>query len=137
MVFNSFEEIEAYVRQAMIDCATATAQEMINIMKQQIEQAYGGYSPSMYVRTMALLNTPEINIASESEIETEFKDNGGWYSLRGSSAGAHFFALEGLEGGYTWGRGETNIYDSSVERCKTEAVQYYFDCMKAHGIPLQ
>lgn len=131
--FNSFEEIEARIRQAMMSSAEATAQEMINIMKQQIEEAYGAYSPSVYVRTMALQNTPEINHADITGMETEFKDNGGWFSVY---SGDHFFALEGLEGGHTWGRGATNIYDSSVERCYSEAVDFYFRTMKSLGVPL-
>lgn len=137
MVFKSIDEMRRYTLRIMDDCATLTAQEMVDIMKRKIEEAYRSYSPKMYVRTMDLMNTPQEVMANNKKIVTEFMDNGGWYSLVGRTQGQHFFALEGLEGGYSWGRGATNIYEEAKQDCFTDGVQYYKECMKAFGVPLK
>ena len=104
-------------------------------MREEIENAYNSYSPSMYVRTGDLLNTPQIIQANSSGMTTEFVDNGGWYSLVGKTKGQHFFALEGLEGGYSWGRGATNIYPTSLAKCYAIIPEKYEQCLNAFGIP--
>lgn len=136
MVFNSIGEMKQYVLGVMDDCALICANEMIEIMRQEIEQAYDSYSPSLYVRTGDLLNTPQIREASNKRMVTEFMDNGGWYSVQGSTKGQHFFALEGLEYGTTWGRDKTNIVPFSMVKCYSEIPKTYKDCMKAFGIPI-
>ena len=135
MIFDSMTELRSYVLRVMNDCAQICAEEMLEIMREEIENAYNDYSPSMYVRTGDLLNTPQIIQADSSGMTTEFVDNGGWYSLVGRTKGQHFFALEGLEGGYSWGRGATNIHPTSVLRCYEYIPQYYERTMNALGIP--
>ncbi len=135
MIFNSMADLRAYVLSAMEDCAQICAEEMLEIMREEIENAYNSYSPSQYVRTGDLLNTPQIIKANNDGMVTEFVDNGGWFSLVGKTAGQHFFALEGLEGGTTWNRGATNIYPTSVSRCYDYIPMYYERCLNAMGIP--
>lgn len=136
MVFDSLGELEAYVLKTMDSCAKLSAEQMLEIMRDEIEQAYNSYSPSMYVRTGALLNTPEVISANRSGMVTEFMDNGGWYSLVGKTKGQHFFALEGLENGTTWGRGATNIVSFSTVKCYAVIPDFYRQCMEAFGIPI-
>lgn len=137
MVFDSLSELKAYVERAMESSAEKSADEMLEIMREEIEDAYGSYSPSMYDRTGDLENTPQIISADKSGMEVEFADNGGWYSLVGKTAGQHFFALVGLESGTSWGRGATNIYETSKQRCYAMIPEYYVRCMKALGIPIE
>jgi hypothetical protein len=91
----------------------------------------------MYSRTGDLLNTPQIIQADSSGMTTEFVDNGGWYSLVGRTAGQHFFALEGLEAGTSWGRGATNIYSFSAVKCYSNIPDKYKKCLISFGIPIQ
>lgn len=137
MTFNSIDEMRKYVLSIMNDCAYLTSERMLEIMKQQIEDAYNSYSPSMYVRTGDLLNTPQRISANSRGIKTAFVDNGGWYSLVGQTKGHHFFALEGLEAGTSWGRDATDIYQNSVDICHIEIGDFYVDCMKKFGVPIK
>lgn len=136
MVFNSMEELRNYVLSTMDNCAKLCADDMIEIMKQEIENAYNSYSPNMYVRTYDLLNTPQIIKADREGMTTEFVDNGGWYSMVGATKGQHFFALEGLENGSSWNREETNIHPFSVVKCYSEIPQRYKTYMVSFGIPI-
>lgn len=135
MIFDSMTELRSYVLRVMNDCAQICAEEMLEIMREEIENAYNNYSPAEYVRTGALLNTPQIISADSDGMVTEFMDNGDWFSLVGSTAGQHFFALEGLEGGYSWGRGATSIHPTSVSRCYMNIPMRYERTMNALGIP--
>lgn len=135
MIFDSMAELKSYVLKAMEDCAQICAEEMLDIMREEIENAYNNYSPVQYVRTGDLLNTPQIISATNDGMVTEFIDNGGWYSLVGKTKGQHFFALEGLEGGYSWGRGATSIHSTSVARCYEKIPMYYERTLNALGIP--
>jgi hypothetical protein len=137
MIFDSLAELESYVRGVMDKCAGICAEEMLEIMREEIENAYNSYSPSMYSRTGDLLNTPQIIQADSSGMTTEFVDNGGWYSLVGRTAGQHFFALEGLEAGTSWGRGATNIYSFSAVKCYSNIPDKYKKCLISFGIPIQ
>lgn len=137
MVFKSIDEMRRYTLKIMDNCATLTADEMIVIMKKKINDAYGNYKPKMYDRTGDLEETPFKIYANSQGMATMFIDNGHWFSLVGRTAGQHFFALEGLEGGYSWGRGATNIYEESKEECYTNGVKYYKERMKAFGVPLK
>jgi hypothetical protein len=129
-------ELKKYVLGVMEDCAEICAEEMLEIMREEIENAYNNYSPVQYVRTGELLNTPQVISVSSDGIVTEFVDNGNWFSLVGKTKGQHFFALEGLEGGYSWGRGATSIYSTSVDRCNNRIPDYYARCLRAFGIPI-
>lgn len=135
MIFDSLADLERYVKNIMNDCAYLCAEEMLEIMREEIEDAYSSYNPKMYVRTGDLLNTPQIIQANNKGMITEFVDNGGWYSLVGKTAGHHFFALEGLEGGYTWDRPTTNIHPNSIQKCYSRIPEYYEKCLNAFGIP--
>lgn len=137
MVFDSLSELKAYVERAMESSAKKSADEMLEIMREEILDAYGSYNPKVYERTGDLENTPQIIVADKSGMTTEFMDNGGWYSLVGQTAGQPFFALEGLEAGTSWGRGATNIYETSKTRCYAMIPDYYIRCMKALGIPIE
>lgn len=137
MVFDSLSELKAYVERAMETSAKRSAEEMLEIMREEISNAYHSYSPKVYDRTGDLENTPQIIMADKSGMTTEFMDNGGWYSLVGRTAGQHFFALEGLEAGTSWGRGATNIYELSKTRCYAMIPDYYIRCMRALGIPIE
>ena len=137
MVFDSLAELKTYVERAMATSAERSAEEMLEIMREEISYAYSGYNPKVYDRTGDLENTPQIIIADENGMTTEFMDNGGWYSLVGKTAGQPFFALEGLEAGTSWGRGATNIYETSKTRCYAMIPDYYIRCMKALGIPIE
>lgn len=137
MVFDSLSELKAYVERAMESSAKKSADEMLEIMREEILDAYGSYSPKVYERTGDLENTPQIIVADKNGMTTEFIDNGGWYSLVGRTAGQPFFALEGLEAGTSWGRGATNIYELSKTRCYAMIPDYYIRCMKALGIPIE
>lgn len=135
MVFDSMGELKAYVLGVMDDCAKLSAERMLEIMEQEIEDAYNSYSPNIYVRTGDLKNTPQIMSANRTGMHTEFVDNGGWYSLVGKTAGQHFFALEGLEGGTTWGRDATHIHPFATVKCYSEIPNFYKECMNKFGIP--
>ena len=137
MVFDSLSELKTYVERAMENSAKKSAEEMLEIMREEILDAYGSYSPKVYERTGDLENTPQIIVADQSGMTTEFMDNGGWYSLVGRTAGQHFFALEGLEAGTSWGRGATNIYETSKARCYVMIPDYYIKYMRALGIPIE
>lgn len=135
MVFDSMSELRNYVLNVMDDCATICAEEMLEIMRREIDEVYNSYSPSMYVRTGDLKNTPQIISANRNGMHTEFVDNGGWYSLVGKTAGQHFFAMYGLEGGHTWGREGTSIHPNSVVNCYAQIPNKYKEVMNAFGIP--
>lgn len=137
MVFDSLSDLKKYVENAMEISAKKSADEMLEIMREEIRDAYGSYSPSVYDRTGELENTPQLISADNHGMEVEFADNGGWYSLVGRTAGQHFFALVGLESGTSWGRGATNIYEGSKQRCYAMIPDYYIRCMKALGIPIE
>ena len=142
MVFDSMGELEAYVLKIMDNCAEICAEEMLEIMENEINnQVYNGYSPNMYVRTMELLRTPTKISADRSGMHTRFEDNGGWYSLRGSAKGQHFLPFYGLEEdlhstGGTWGRGSTDVIGQSDEMCKMNIPMKYKEAMRAFGIPI-
>lgn len=133
MIFDSIADLRKYVEGVMDDCAQMCAQEMLEIMREEIQNAYFEYTPKKYFRTGQLLNTPQIILADSSGMTTEFVDNGDWFSVY---TGEHFFALEGLEGGTTWGRGATTIHPTSVARCQAQIPDYYARCMRAFGIPI-
>lgn len=137
MEFGSISEMESYAKSLMNISAMICAEEMIEIMKEQIQDAYNSYQPSIYVRTGELLETPQIVSASSDGMETEFEDNGNWFSLVGKTAGQHFFALEGLEGGSTWGRGATQIYDFSVSQCQSKIPDLYIEHLRRMGVPIR
>lgn len=133
MIFDSIADLRKYVEGVMDDCAQMCAQEMLEIMREEIQNAYFEYSPKVYFRTGQLLNTPQIISADSNGMATEFVDNGDWFSVY---TGEHFFALEGLEGGTTWGRGATTIHPTSVARCQAQIPDYYARCLRAFGIPI-
>lgn len=136
MEFGSIAELESFAKSLMNISAMICAEEMIEIMKEKIKEAYNAYSPSMYHRTGDLLETPQIVSANADGMETEFEDNGGWFSLVGSTAGQHFFALEGLEGGHTWGRSATHIHASSMTTCYSEIPTLYIKTLQRMGVPI-
>lgn len=136
MVFDSMGELKAYVLGVMDSCAEICAEEMLEIMEQEVQNAYNDYHQTMYVRTGDLKKTPTKISADRNGMHTEFADNGGWYSLVGATKGQHFFAMYGLEGGYSWGRDATTIHPDSKLRCYAEIPKTYRECMKAFGIPI-
>ena len=142
LVFDSMSELRNYVLNVMDDCAIICADEMLEIMRKEIDdQVYGEYSPSMYVRTMDLSKTPIIISADRTGMHTEFADNGGWFSLYGQAKGHHFFPLYGLEqewdfgNGGTWGRGRTQVRQQSINECFIKIPDKYKEVMNAFGIP--
>ena len=142
MVFDSLSELKTYVERAMETSAKRSAEEMLEIMREEISDAYGSYSPKVYDRTGDLENTPQIIVADQNGMTTEFMDNGKhvliiYDDLIRQTAGQHFFALEGLEAGTSWGRGATNIYELSKTRCYAMIPDYYIRCMRALGIPIE
>ena len=137
MEFGSISEMEAYAKSLMNITAMICAEEMVEIMKDKIQEAYNSYQPSIYQRTRDLLDTPQVMSASSDGMETEFEDNGNWFSLVGKNKGQHFFALEGLEGGHTWGRGATDIYDSAVAQCRSDIPDLYIKTLQRMGVPIR
>ena len=137
MEFGSISEMESYAKSLMNITAMICAEEMVEIMKDKIQEAYNSYQPSIYQRTRDLLDTPQVMSANSDGMETEFEDNGDWFSLVGKTKGQHFFALEGLEGGHTWGRGATDIYDSAVAQCRSDIPDLYIKTLQRMGVPIR
>ena len=67
--------------------------------------------------------------------ESEFSDNGSWYSLiTGASVGN---PIKFLEAGTTWNRGATSIMSTSLGIMESRIPIYFASQMRARGIPIE
>ena len=97
-------------------------------------EVYDAYSPERYERTNALRLSPTIVSVGREGVRIEFADNGHWHSVK---TGEHFYALYGLEGGYTWGRPPSNIMrEVTSNGFKDQISNIYIGSMRRQGIPI-
>lgn len=129
MEFGSLEELKAYVESCIAKSMSECAKEQKKIMEEVTREQVGGISGDMF-------NSPQITNVTKDSCETEFMDNGGWTSLVGKNKGNHFFAMYGLEGGYTWNRGATSLMDTSSHRIESQIPLVYLRIMLGLGIPI-
>lgn len=142
MVFNSLDDLVNYVESKHSEVMQAVGNEMVQIAKEEImNQLYLCYVPQDYTRTRAMMDSPKINYFDNHNVIMEFINVGDWKShgygmstYKGN--GSPFFALEGLEAGTTWGRGNTNIVEGSFNRIVSEIPKVYKDELKSMGIPI-
>lgn len=135
MEFSSLEELVNYVERMNTIAMYGVGEEMKNIMKEETQkQVYDAYSPEQYVRTKDLMNSIDVVAKGNDFVETEFQDNGEWYSVKD---GQPFHAIKGLESGSTWGRGSTNLMDVSENRIEAEIPREYKQIMNGLGVPMK
>ena len=137
MIFHSIDEAIKHIEGCMEVASYVTAELMLEIMREEIQNGYDDYSPNIYARTGDLLNTPQLLKVSKDGFITSFEDNGVWYSLVGATKGQHFFALHGWENGTSWGRGASQPYEMSVTRFVGEVVPTYVNSLRGQGVPLR
>lgn len=127
MEFNSLEDLIRYVKisssKAMSDVADKTKETLEIEIKNQVT-GYEGY----------LFDAVNIIEVSDIDAEVEISDNQGWTSL--ISGNSFRNAMYGLEGGFTWGREQSNIMDSAEKTLETKVPKTYKDTMKNMGVPI-
>lgn len=140
MVFGSIEEVEAYLKKCMASASQVMAEETKDSARNIISSQLIGYGarPSGYPfdyqgSTGATQNTPTTVMASATGMEVELQDNGGWYSVM---TGGHFFSLDGLESGSTWGRGATSIMSNWESWCSANLDKIFLSSMQGMGVPI-
>lgn len=128
------------IESANIVSVNAVGQHVQEEFKKLVErEVYDAYSPKTTSedwggRTGALRLSPTIVSVGANGVKVEFADNGNWTSW---STGKHFYALYGLEGGYTRGRPPSNIMrEVTSGSFQSGIADEYQDTMKAQGIPI-
>lgn len=135
MEFSSLEDLVSYVEKMNSVAMYEVGEEMKDIMKDEThKQVYQAYSPEEYQRTYDLMNSIDVVSLGKDFVETEFQDNGGWYSVK---YGSHFHAIKGLEDGATWGRSGTNLMSESESRIESEIPREYKKIMNGLGVPMK
>lgn len=71
--YSSLAELKAAMMRELNKAMKASAEEMKNKMKEEIQTFYAGGSPAMYVRTGKLGNTPMTTPISSSDTTVSFK----------------------------------------------------------------
>lgn len=129
MIFGSLEEMVAHIKV----CNGVASKEMADKSKEEaakiIESELMGWQGS----TGDTAKTPTTVSASSSMMEVELKDNGGWFSV---ITGEHFFSIDGLEGGTTWGRGKSSIMNNWNDWCSSNLDRIYLASMRGQGVPI-
>lgn len=134
MDFNSLDDAMAYIRSQNAKAMNVVGKEMEDIMKEEVRsQVYNAYSPQEYDRTGDVEKCARVTETSATSVVAEFADEGGWTSVKGG----HYNAYEGLEDGWTWGRGETNLMETSESRIESEIPNEYKGTMNSLGVPVK
>ena len=127
-ILNKIENASARALQQTGEYVEQEFSEMIQ------KQVYQSYSPRVYSRTGALGESPRMISLSKYHATIIFRDLGNWESVITEEP---FFALLGLEGGYTWGRGATNIgREISSNEFKSGIGDEYYEAMLSQGVPI-
>ena len=127
MVFSSVAECIAYIEGAIVDCMPSVANEMKRIMDEVTYSQVRGWSGQIFSSVIAS--------SGGMSAESEFSDNGSWYSLiTGASVGN---PIKFLEAGTTWNRGTTSIMSTSLGIMESRIPIYFASQMRARGIPIQ
>lgn len=139
-LLNALRRINKKIEDASFVAIAQTGDFIEDEFKEMVNrEVYSAYSPKQggYDRTGALGDSPTITSLSRSGVTVKFADSGDWYSLAGENKGNLFYALYGLEGGYTWGRQPSNIMrEVTSPRFHYEISGEFADSMRALGIPI-
>ena len=134
-----WNNVLAKIEIANIIAVNEVGQHVQTEFKKLVErEVYDAYTPSdRYERTGDLRLSPTIVSVGMDGVRIEFADNGKWHSLAGRNKGQHFYALYGLEGGYTWGRPSSNIMrEVTSNGFKNQISNVYMGAMIGRGIPI-
>lgn len=140
MVFGSLDECVAYIRSCMGVASSQMANRTMIEGRKITQGQLKGYSarPSIYkypFQGSTGMTAASITITSESSsgMSVEFLDRGGWYSVM---TGQHFWAIEGLEGGSTWGRPKTHIMEIWRGWAFANLDNLFLSYMRSQGVPI-
>ena len=140
MVFNSFAEMESYIKsrhkQAMKVIAEKEKKELQNEVRKQI---YNAYTPTWSGegwegRTGDTYNNIQYQLGGDT-IVLRLEDTHSWYSVYNPNK--RVYAFEMLEQGYTWGRGSTNIKSTVINKLSKEIPKVYKSTMNSLGVPVR
>lgn len=126
MEFGSLDACLSYIKGAIADSMPELAEESKEIMVDVTRSQVGGISGDMF-------NSPQVTEVGADSCTMEFLDNGGWTSAIYNTP---FFAMYGLEGGHTWNRSATTLYDTSCSQIQAEAPSLFLRLMLSQGIPI-
>lgn len=131
MVFGTLEDMIDYISSASSKSIEECGEEMVRILQQEIRNQVSGWEGNLFGAT-------QISNITNDSVEVEVADYQGWTSLAGSNKGQPFEnAMIGLEGGYTWGRGASNIMEEASKTCESVIPREYLQLMRSKGIPIK
>lgn len=136
MIFNSFKEMESYIKNKHKQTIKVIAEKEQRILRDEVmKQVYESYTPQVfYERTWSLYNNIKYYI-NGNQVTLILEDNGNWHSVYNESKLVYAFAT--LEAGTTWGRGGTNIEETVIEKNKREIPKVYKSTMNSLGVPVR
>ena len=139
MTFNSIEEMNAFIEQALTNGMDAMGEEMKRIMIEAIEtDIYEDHPNTTGTRTGQLKESAQVSDITNTSVEVEYADNGDWES---AISGEHFFPLEGFKSGSVWA--PNNSYysadptETAFRECEEQIPELLKKFLQGQGIPLE
>lgn len=140
MSYNNMSELIRAVEQRIAVCMPMIGEEIQLIMTEAIEtDIYQDHDTTMYQRTGDLLETPTVlSFPNNTGVVVEYMDKGDWYSVRGDTAGEHFFPLLGYLAGSVWapndGYYSADPTETAFEVCQEEIPHKLATLLRAGGL---
>ena len=133
--FKSLKDAMKYIERATSSSMPELGRELEDVFKEAIDkEVYEAYDPKIYERTMELKNMVEITELKDDKVEVSITHTGGHISY---IKGTRFYVPYGLEGGYTWGRGATDIEGEAINMANDRIPDKYKEIMKSKGIKIK
>ncbi|MGL5718483.1 MAG: hypothetical protein ACRCX2_36100 [Paraclostridium sp.] len=133
--FSSLDAVMKHIKRATADSMKEVSEELEDVMKDAIqEEVYDNYSPEKYDRTYQLKNNMVEAKYGDNDAEVKIAHTGDHISY---IKGTRFYVPYGLEGGYTWGRGATDIESNAKGKAEKSVPDVYKKAMRSKGIPIK
>ena len=133
--FKNLNDVMEYIQKATAESMKEVGDKLEDIMKDTIdEEVYDAYDPKVYDRTYQLRDKMVEVKYGDDNAEVRIAHTGDHISY---VKGTRFYVPYGLEGGHTWGRGATNIQESSLRKAEDEIPDTYKKAMKSKGVPIK
>lgn len=133
--FKNLDDLMKYIEKATAESMKEVGEKLEDIMKDTIdEEVYDAYDPKIYDRSYQLRDKMVEVKSDNNSAEVRIAHTGDHISY---IKGTRFYVPYGLEGGYTWGRGATNIQENSLKKAEDEIPDTYKKAMRSKGIPVK
>ena len=133
--FKNLDDLMKYIEKATAESMKEVGEKLEDIMKDTIdEEVYDAYDPKKYPRSYQLRDKMVEVKYGDDNAEVRITHTGDHISY---VKGTRFYVPYGLEGGHTWGRGATNIQESSLRKAEDEIPDTYKKAMKSKGVPIK